>query len=96
MRLEAAGEKAIQHSVREKPNETNDNRRIATDRVARARPLAGNRVRNDSTCLRGRHCLGDTRLKHQLTSQDKADLNSITLSTPAWMRPILREISKPL
>ena len=36
------------------------------------------------------------RLRRQLTAQDKANLNSIALSTPAWMRPILREITKPL
>jgi len=37
-----------------------------------------------------------TRLRRQLTPQDKADLDSIAMSTPAWMRPILREISEPV
>jgi hypothetical protein len=36
-----------------------------------------------------------TRLQSHLTPQDKTDLDSIALSTPAWMRPILREIAKP-
>jgi hypothetical protein len=35
------------------------------------------------------------RLQSQLTPQDKADLDSIAMNTPAWMRPILREIAKP-
>ncbi len=36
-----------------------------------------------------------TRLQTHLTPQDKSDLDSIAFSTPAWMRPILREIANP-
>jgi hypothetical protein len=36
------------------------------------------------------------RLHRQLTLQDKAELESIALSAPAWMRPIIQEIAKPL
>ena len=62
MRLKTAGEKAVQHPVWEQTGETDDYRGVATNRVARARLLAGDRVRDNSTCLFGRHSLRDSRL----------------------------------
>ena len=59
MRLEIAGEKAVQHTVREASSETDEERRAATNGVASTRPLAGDRVRDDLTYLLGTHSSGD-------------------------------------
>src|SRR6266404_3088401 len=51
--FEGAGEQAVQHAVRDAPSEANDDRSVAADGIASTRPLADDRVGDDSSCLLG-------------------------------------------
>src|SRR5580700_6546515 len=51
--FEAAGEQAVQHAVRDAPSEANDDRSVAADGIASARPLADDRVGDDSSDFLG-------------------------------------------
>ena len=62
VRFETAGEKAVEHPVRKEPGETDADRRVATNGVTSARPLAGDRVSDDPARRFGRQPLGDGRL----------------------------------
>src|SRR5207249_4617963 len=37
-----------------------------------------------------------TQLRKRLDAKTKADLKSLALNTPAWMRPVLQQIIQPL
>src|SRR5260370_16871064 len=51
--FEGAGEQAVQHAVGDAPSEANDDRSVAADGIASARPLADDRVGDDSSGLLG-------------------------------------------
>jgi hypothetical protein len=90
--FEGAGEDAVQHAVGDAPSEANDDRSVAADGIASAKPVADDRVGDDSSGLLGGQPFAFARERSFLEAPLSLQLLLVIAGNHSRLIPIVRPV----